>query len=62
MQDSVHQRPVSTPLIFAYAVDVITEYAKEDLMNEVFYADDLVLMVESIGEFEREIFKMEKDV
>ena len=36
------------PLLFAIAVDVISENAKERLMNEILYADDLVLMSESI--------------
>ena len=36
------------PLLFAIAVDVISENAREGLMNEVLYANDLVLMSESV--------------
>ena len=42
----VHQGSVPSPLIFAIEVDV-TEHAKEELLNEILYADDLVLMSES---------------
>ena len=34
-------------LLFATIVNVITEYAKEGLMNEILYADELVLTSES---------------
>ena len=37
-----------SPLIFAIAVDVISEDAREGLMNEILYVDDLVFMNESI--------------
>ena len=43
VQIGVHQGPVLSPLLFAIAVDVITENAREGLMNEISYADDLVL-------------------
>ena len=43
----VHQGSVLSPLIFAIVVDVVTEHARERLMNEILYADDLVLMSES---------------
>ena len=36
-----------SPLLFAIAVDVISENAREELMNEILYADDLVLMSKS---------------
>ena len=38
----VHRQSVLLPLIFAIAVDVITENVKKGLMNEVLYADNLV--------------------
>ena len=44
----VHQGSVLSPLIFAIVVDVVTEYAREGLLNEILYADDLVLMSESL--------------
>ena len=44
----VHQGYVFSPLIFAIVVDVLTEHAREGLLNKIFYADDLVLMSESL--------------
>ena len=44
----VHQGYVLSPLLFAIAVDVISENAREGLMNEILYADDFVLMSENI--------------
>ena len=37
-----HQRSVLSSLVFAIAVDIITNYAKEGLTNEILHADDLV--------------------
>ena len=44
----VHQGYVLSPLIFAIVVDVATEHAREGLLNKILYADDLVLMSESL--------------
>ena len=52
----VHQGSVLSLLIFAIVVDVVTEHAKEGLYNEILYADDLVLMSESL-EDSRERFQ-----
>ena len=38
----VHQGSVLSPLIFAIVVDVVAEHAREGLLNEILYADDLV--------------------
>ena len=46
------------PLIFATVMGVIKEYARKGLMNEFLYADDLVLMSESMENLERRSFKM----
>ena len=46
----VHQGSVLSPLLFAIVMDVVTEKAREGLMNEVLYADDLVLMGDSMEE------------
>ena len=43
----MHQGSVLSPLISAIVVDVVTEHAREELLNEILYADDLVLMSES---------------
>ena len=45
----MHQGSVLSPLIFAIVVDVVTEHAREGLLNEMFFVDDLVLMTESLG-------------
>ena len=49
------------PLLFAIAVNVIFENAREELMNKILYADDLVLMNESMKKLKK-VFKMEKRV
>ena len=48
VQVGVHQGSMLSPLLFAIAVDVISENAREGLMNEILYADDLVLVSESM--------------
>ena len=40
----VYQESVLSSLLFAIVVNVVTENAKESLMKEILYADDLVLM------------------
>ena len=40
----VHQGSVLSPLLFAIVVDVITENARRGVVNELLYADDLVIM------------------
>ena len=52
----VHQGFVLSPLIFAIVVDVVTEHAREGLLNEILYANDLVLMSESLEDL-RERFQ-----
>ena len=42
VQVGVHQESVFLPLLFAIVVDVISENAREGLMNEILYAHDLV--------------------
>ena len=44
----VHHGSVLSPLIFAIVVDVVTEHAREGLLNEILYTDDLVLMSECL--------------
>ena len=39
-----HQGSVLSPLLFAIVVDVITENARRGVINELLYADDLVIM------------------
>ena len=48
MRVGVHQGSVLSPLIFAIVVDVLTEHARERLLNEILHVDDMVLMSESL--------------
>ena len=56
----VHQGSVLSPLVFAVVVDVVTESAREGLMSEMLYADDLVLISETM-EGLREKFRKWKE-
>ena len=51
----VHQGSVLSPLIFAIVVDVVTEYARAGLLNEILHADDLVLMSESLDDLKEKL-------
>ena len=44
MKISVDQGSVFLPLLFAIALDVIMKYARGELINKIFYADDFVFM------------------
>ena len=44
-----------SPLVLAIAIDAITEHAREGLINEILFADNLALMSKS-GENLREKF------
>ena len=44
----VHQGSVLSPLLFAIVVDVVTENARRGVVNELLYADDLVIMRETM--------------
>ena len=61
VQVGVHQRSVLLPLLFAIVVDVISKNAREGLMNEILYADDLVLMSESIENL-KDVCKTERGI
>ena len=52
----MHQGSVISPLIFAIVVDVVTEQARKGLLNEILYADDLVLLSENLEDL-RERFQ-----
>ena len=57
VQVGVHQGSVLSPLLFAIAVDVISENPREGLMNEILHADDLFFMSESIENFKEKFLK-----
>ena len=44
----MHQGSVLSPFIFAVVVDVVTEFARDGVLSELLYADDLVLTSETI--------------
>ena len=47
----MHQGSVLSPFIFAVVVDVVTQFAREGALSELLYADDLVLMSNTIVGF-----------
>ena len=49
MTVGVYQESVLSPFVFAVVVDVVTEFARESVISELLYADDYVLMNETIG-------------
>ena len=49
----VHQGSVISPLIFAIVVDAVTEQARKGILNEILYADDLVLMSENLEDLRK---------
>ena len=58
VQVGVHQGSVLSPLLFAIAVDVISENARKlGLVNEILYSNGLVLMSESIENLTEKFFK-----
>ena len=57
VQVDLHQESVLSPLLFALAVDVFSENAREGLMNEILYVDDLVLMSASIEKLKEKFLK-----
>ena len=44
----MHQGSVFSPFPFAVVVDVVTKFAIDDALSVLLYADDLVLMSETI--------------
>ena len=50
MKVSLHQGSVLSPLLFAMVIDEVTENARKGWMKQILYADDLVLMGETMEE------------
>ena len=49
----VHHGSVFSPLLFAIIIDIDTDEIKEGTLQEILYADDLVLMAETMAELQR---------
>ena len=56
----LHQGSMLSPLLFAIFVDVITENARRDVINELLYVDDLVLMSETEEDLNEKILEWER--
>ena len=48
---------VLLPLLFVIVLGVISECSREDLMNKILYADDLVLVSERLENLRKTILK-----
>ena len=48
MKIVVHQKSGLSPLLLGIAMDVITENAREESINKILFANDLVLISESV--------------
>ena len=46
-----------SPFLFELVVDVVTEFAREGALRKLLYADDLVLMSETIEGLRNKFFK-----
>ena len=53
----MHQGSVLSPFLLAVVVDVVTEFAREGAQSELLYADDLVLMCETIKGIRNKLIK-----
>ena len=42
----MHQRSVLSAFLFAVVVDIVAELSRDDMLSELLYADDLLLMSE----------------
>ena len=42
----MHQRSVLSAFLFAVVVDIVAELGRDDMLSELLYADDLLLMSE----------------
>ena len=53
----VHQRSVLTPFLFSIMLDVLSEDGRKGALYELLYADDLVLMAETMEELEAQFIR-----
>ena len=53
----MHQGSLLSPFLLALVVDVVTEFAREGVLSKLLYADDLVLMSETIERLRNKLLK-----
>ena len=58
---SVHQGLVLSPFLFSIVLDVLSEDGKKGALYELLYADDLVLMAETMEELEAQFIRWKVD-
>lgn len=58
----VHQGSVLSPLLFAMVIDAVTESARRSDMNEILYADDLVLMSDTMENLKERFENWKKEL
>ena len=56
----VHQGSVLSPLLFVFVMDIVTRSAKEGLLWEIMYADDLVLLADNERQLQKKDWRLEK--
>ena len=52
----VHQGSVLSPLLFAIVIDVLTNEIKDGTLQEILYADDIVLIEEIMVELQENLY------
>ena len=58
----IHQRYALSPLLFAVVVDVITEKARRNVVNELLCADDLVIMSETMEDLKEKFWNWKDEL
>ena len=52
----VHQGSALSPLLIAIVIDFVTNEIKEGMLPEILYADDLVLMADTMVELQKKLY------
>ena len=58
----MHQGSILSPFLYAVMVDVVTEFAREGVLSVLLYADDLVLMSETIEGLWNKLLKWKETI
>ena len=59
LQVGEHKESELSVVVFAFVVDTITECARKSMINEILFADDLILMSKSMKGL-RKVLKMKR--